>query len=456
MKTVLALTIILLFCTAMLVAEIPSPIPYQGRLTDDTGAPVADGTYELTFSIYEGKANGTPLWTAPSRSVNVAAGLFTFDLGYSPSFPDGLFEDSVRYLGITVGSDAEIAPRTRLQSVPYAYQALRADEVANEDQFVHTAGDTMVGSLVFDPDNDGVYEGRFAANSTASNIYLRSNDTTTVFLFGELFGQLLLNDAYDGLRRVSLSAFNSGGAFVLKNSDNSKQIIFNSGYDGDESVMLPDDAINSDEILDEVGFASNTQSDFVVITSTAAMQDVVTVTITPPAVGYLFISAQYFVRLYNTTDYNSCFIQIDATAGGSLVSGAYSLAGLNGSASTADNFFPSYSSRMYYVAGSTPLTFRLEARKSLMANGDISIRNATITALYIPTSYGSVKTIVSDPLGFTDTKLISHDDEGNVHTAYEVDLRELELKAKEAKIKALEAQIELDNAREMLENRNRE
>jgi len=65
--------------------------------------------------------------------VTVTNGLFNVILGSISSIPSSIFDDTVRYLGIAVGTDLELSPRTRLTSVGYAYRALVADSalVAN-------------------------------------------------------------------------------------------------------------------------------------------------------------------------------------------------------------------------------------------------------------------------------------------------------------------------------------
>ncbi|MCK5125245.1 MAG: hypothetical protein KAR42_03225 [candidate division Zixibacteria bacterium] len=396
MKTALALTIILLFCTTILVAEVPSSITYQGRLTDDTGVPVADGSYELTFSIYEGKANGTPLWTAPSRNVYVNGGLFTFDLGYSPSFPEGLFEDSVRYLGITVGSDAEISPRTRLHSVPYAYQSLRADSA----------------------DYAGYAYQSLRADSTDYAGY-----------------------AYQSLRADS--ADYTGYAEQATHADTAAYV----------------EQVSSEQILNEPGIDRTSYNLVDGISSTTEMENVHSITIKPPGPGYVYVSAKFQVALYNTMGLNGVYFQIDTLEGGrtKFPNCAY----INQSAFPDDGYyyFTSSTDQIYFVNDSSERTYHLEAMKHSSATGSVSIEYPKITVMFFPTSYAPVKSITTDPNGFKDAipiQIQTTDKDGHTTTAYEVDLRELELKAKEAKIASQKAYIEQLEAERELERAKRD
>lgn len=108
-------------------AAIPGAINYQGYLTDDQSDPVADGTYTLTFKLYSGPSE-TQEWSSGPQEVLVINGLFNYQLGSATAMPHDLFAaDTLIRLGITVEDDDEIVPRTRLVSMPYAYQSLRAD-----------------------------------------------------------------------------------------------------------------------------------------------------------------------------------------------------------------------------------------------------------------------------------------------------------------------------------------
>ncbi len=113
---------------ASAVAKVPNVINYQGRLTDTDGTPVADDTYFIKFKIYGSESGDDSLWYTPFQPVNVTDGLFNYKLGSAVPLPHDLFTaDTTRYLGITVGGDPEIIPRSKITSTAYAYHALTAD-----------------------------------------------------------------------------------------------------------------------------------------------------------------------------------------------------------------------------------------------------------------------------------------------------------------------------------------
>jgi len=111
-------------------AGIPSLINYQGMLTTPGGSSVSDGQYDLTFKIYGSESGNDSVWWEHHSNVLVTNGLFNIILGSINPISVSVFDDSLRYLGITVGSDPELSPRSRLTSVSYAYRALVADSAA--------------------------------------------------------------------------------------------------------------------------------------------------------------------------------------------------------------------------------------------------------------------------------------------------------------------------------------
>jgi hypothetical protein len=132
MKHMVQLTVTLIIAVLALAslatADVPHMINYQGRLTDALGNPVPDGNYQITFTIYDAATDGNVKWTSGSQTVGVANGLFTYQLGWvAPFLPLDLFADTLRWLGIKVGTDPELVPRTRLVTAPYAYRVATVD-----------------------------------------------------------------------------------------------------------------------------------------------------------------------------------------------------------------------------------------------------------------------------------------------------------------------------------------
>lgn len=118
---------------------VPTKINYQGKLTDTVGNPVSDTSLNLQFAVYMNASGGSPLWSE-TQAVNIIDGVFNVQLGTVIPFPANLFNDD-RYLGIMVGSGAEMTPRHPLLSVPYA---LKADDATTLGG--HTVSDfTMTG-----------------------------------------------------------------------------------------------------------------------------------------------------------------------------------------------------------------------------------------------------------------------------------------------------------------------
>jgi len=129
-KMLLILIALILF-TLSINAEVPSTMDYQGRLTNGAGNPVANGMYDVTFKIYD--EINTKLWEE-SHQITTSDGLFSVKLGSNGS-PLGadVFNHSECCLGITVGTDPEISPRTQLNTVPYSFKtgSVQSDDIIN-------------------------------------------------------------------------------------------------------------------------------------------------------------------------------------------------------------------------------------------------------------------------------------------------------------------------------------
>ncbi|MBD3237374.1 MAG: hypothetical protein GF330_11760 [Candidatus Eisenbacteria bacterium] len=110
----------------MTLADPPRTISHQGRLTDELGNPIEDGSYELTCRIYDVPSGGSALWSE-AQTITTTDGVYSVTLGeVTPVF---LAFDVPYWLGISLEDGAEMMPRVELTSWPYAIRALIADDL---------------------------------------------------------------------------------------------------------------------------------------------------------------------------------------------------------------------------------------------------------------------------------------------------------------------------------------
>lgn len=131
-------------------ADVPQKINYQGKLTTPGGA-LIDTTVPIKFSVYASPGDITPLWTETQDPVDVENGSYSVLLGSVNPIPYNIFDGTIRYLGIKVGTDSEMTPRQEIVSVPYAYRAATVqsggfDCSDCDDRFVNVNGPDSVVS----------------------------------------------------------------------------------------------------------------------------------------------------------------------------------------------------------------------------------------------------------------------------------------------------------------------
>lgn len=121
MKFKFSLSMLLLVCAITTAwAQIPQTLSYQGVLKNVDGTAVTDGNYTLVFKLYDVAVGGTALWSETQTAV-VSQGLFNVILGSVT--PLSLPFDKPYWLGVTVGTGVELAPRTQLTSSAYSQNA---------------------------------------------------------------------------------------------------------------------------------------------------------------------------------------------------------------------------------------------------------------------------------------------------------------------------------------------
>jgi hypothetical protein len=368
------ITLCALTMTIAAHAAVPRVITYQGRLLNSSGLPVSDGIYSIRLALYDSPTAGSTLWDNGVRSVQITGGLFSYALGDSTALPSTLFAtDTLCWLGIKVGNDPELVPRVKLTSTAYAFKSLWSDSSGYALAIAN-------GSVSSPSIMDGSIASSDLANQVVDSTKLADNAVAT--------------------------------------------------------TRIADNAVTAAKVLDEPGVAANLESGPLTVSSTT-MQDLVTVTITIPAPGYILLDGMAYGETYATDGQNIGLVQIDETEGGPvMIPGATLFGGFNMQTSNG-KLWPIYASRTYYKSAAGAYTFRLEAAVSSGQGPGalVEINSRILRALYVPTSYGSVISYLSarDATGIDAAAVVGNQSDNG---AIRVDLRELELKAAKAQAEA--------------------
>lgn len=142
---------------------IPIQVPYSGQLAE--GGELVNGTVSLTVRLFATETGGTELYSETFPSVAVNRGVYHLLLNIPPDRWDG----SDRWLGVTVNSGSELAPRVKISSVPYAIRAAVADSAAGG-----LAVEAFTASLVNASDFTGP-NGTSPVNLRYTNVAQNSN-----------------------------------------------------------------------------------------------------------------------------------------------------------------------------------------------------------------------------------------------------------------------------------------
>jgi len=492
-KIFLLFTLYLFFGVQSIFGQVPKTLSYQGVLTDTLNIKVPDGDYNLTFNFYDVATGGTAIWTEV-QTVSIKNGIFDVLLGKVT--PLNLAFDIPYWLGIKVGTSAEMTPRIELASAAYSLSY-----PAGQDGWVD---DGSVVRLTDNTDAVGIGTATPASKLHVESIGLNAGYFTSNFIgiqgvvnptgsgnyFGirgfalggtgdnsGLYGEALNGNRNWGVRGYASgsgtqygiygSAFGSGTNYGIYGLSSPVANSWAGYFSGDVNVtnaletyrykmprgatngyVLTCDATGESNWQPTEGIASQRNSNGYYL-NTSAMRDLETVSITIPAAGYVVLYGQCIADLSNTTGLNYAVIQIDLNAGGSWIRPYYQIAGFENYSSTNNHYIPVFVTRTYYLSSAGSYTFRLEGLQ-YGSSGTARTYLHILSAIYYPKSYGSVSDIVKDPAGHPEAIPVSVENpEGFEESGsyYEIDLRYYEMKAAQERAEAELAERKLYEAK---------
>ena len=99
-------------------ADIPDTLNFQGRLMDQSGQPVTNGQYSVTFRLYTAASGGNMVWEE-QQTVVTQNGYFNTVLGNTTALTPSMFNQAL-WAGMQIGSNPEMTPRQKLSTAAYA------------------------------------------------------------------------------------------------------------------------------------------------------------------------------------------------------------------------------------------------------------------------------------------------------------------------------------------------
>lgn len=212
-----ALAIGLCFGLQVAAQSGTNTLSIQGTLKKDNGRSVDDGNYAITFKLYTSETGGTAIWTETQPAVRLVGGIYSVSLGsvtpLTPAF------DAPYWLGVTVGTDEEIQPRTPLTAAPYALAVLGTAPAYFGDVKTSYQATDHAGWVLLDGRAKTALSATQQARATALGIGANLPSDDGRMLAGTLTGQTVgqataaggINIAQNNLPNITLTT-PSGGA----------------------------------------------------------------------------------------------------------------------------------------------------------------------------------------------------------------------------------------------------
>ena len=219
-------------------ANVGGTISLQGVLRDPDGTTVTDGYYSLTIKLYENLSGGTAVFTEVVGSAAVQNGVFSIEIGAtstSSSDLDAVPFNTTYYVGVTVESGTEMAPRTKLTVSPYSMALYGSSNI------IPNTGNVGLGTL--DPqavvhikdveNNSGEDLLLIENNSGADQLRVEDNGTFTLPTIGAKVG---IGTATPSAMLDISSAGSSDDFIMIKNSSGTEKL----AVDSDGDLTIPD------------------------------------------------------------------------------------------------------------------------------------------------------------------------------------------------------------------------
>jgi len=278
------------------IQTVPYLINFQGRLTDNSGNVLPDGSYNVKFRLFDAASSGTNLWEgdrvygASDHRISVQNGLFNIQFGDTaagdPALSPGLFNTQTHpslYLevelptpttatcatnGCASWTEGAMTPRQPLASATYAFNSDTLDGLDSSAFGQLSAANTFTAANLFAPtatstvaltvkastagdsnslevfDSGGARQAYFDAsgNLNLANLYVGVVDTLsssgTLSVGATNAGTLNIGSNSNAANTVDIDAGTGAAAIEIGDTGTAHGIKIGAGSAGVQSVLL--------------------------------------------------------------------------------------------------------------------------------------------------------------------------------------------------------------------------
>ncbi|KPA13810.1 conserved hypothetical protein, secreted [Candidatus Magnetomorum sp. HK-1] len=150
---------LILINSHLALAEINTLVNFQGLITDNENVAVHEGTYTLTFSLWDGEHTNTNKLWEESHTLFISRGIYSAMLGSIQPFPYSVTFAQDYYLGVQVNNEPDyLTQGGKLMPLVSTWTAFRAKTsggkiirsinenytVTTSDDFLLISGDTII------------------------------------------------------------------------------------------------------------------------------------------------------------------------------------------------------------------------------------------------------------------------------------------------------------------------
>jgi len=176
--------------------DVPHVISYQGMLTDNAGAPIADGAYTVTVRLYSDAA-GTQKVYEDAFTAQTLNGVFSIQLGSGATALPIAAMSAPLWLGVQPAGGDEMRPLSPMTASPYALGIPNGSVTAEKMGTPYVSGIYVNGELA--TGNNG------ALNIMGANGALQFDATTNTLTLGATTASGIVGDGKGGGDKIQFT-----------------------------------------------------------------------------------------------------------------------------------------------------------------------------------------------------------------------------------------------------------